>query len=151
MAQSKNTKFDEDNLYHKALLAVLEKRASDYINIAERKSLYNVIIAKEIRAIEMPQEIKEFKIDYLDGEELYRKFIEYKKTKSKDERDELKIMFVHPMKNKGSKIEVRFTDHWYRRKKNNTFLALEGGSIVTFVFDCKTEKFIVENVELWGV
>lgn len=150
-AQSKTIEFDEDNLYHKALLAVLEKRASDYKDIVQKKHLYNVVVSKELKTIELPNQIKAFKVEYLDGEELYIKFKEYKRTKLKNERNEIPIVFIYPMKNKGNKIEIRFTNHWYWRKKYKTTLGLEGGSIVTIVYDCKSEEFIIENVELWGV
>jgi hypothetical protein len=151
-AQTKksNNAFDENNLYHQAALAVFKKRLSEYGEFGN-KDYRNITFYRRDDSIKLPKKIGDFEIEYLGLEALVFKFRNFSKNRKDDDRNSIPIMEVLPMTSKEGKLKIRFIDRWFSSNSKNVEFALEGGSIVIFSFDCEKRRFVLENVELWGI
>lgn len=134
----------EANLYLRALQAALEENAKAYGNIESRRDLHNVTVERNIEINSgFPEQIKSFRIKYLDGQGLVKRY--------KEKKEEFPIIVIRSMGNEGNRIVVNLADYWISYKENNLNYSLEGGSKVIFRYDCHKGEYVIEKVELWGV
>lgn len=121
----------EQNFYYRALEKVLSNSTASVVE-------YDIHINSKF-----PKVINSSHIDYLYDSQLIEK---YRKEKKK-----FQMIKMFPMVNKGNVIKVSFNYYWISYKKKRLEFALEGGTTVTFRFDCEKKEFVIDKTDSWGV
>ena len=122
---------NEENLYVQALTEILPK-------------LDNVIIEYDLFLnAGFPKQINSAAIDYLDNQELIRRY--------KEKKQDLRVIRMFPMSNEGNLLEISFNYYWVNYKKKSLNFALEGGTKVIFRYDCAKGKYVIDKTVPWGV
>lgn len=141
--------FAHDNLYYQALLATLEKKKSIYADRINRSEYETIVVAHNVSGVphvwfkDLPSKIASYPIEYLGPDELSQK---YKKLKKK-----FPILVVRPMRNDGASIKIEITDYRFDFSDKRNGYSLEGGTVITFHFDCDKGFFVLADAEVWGV
>jgi len=137
---------DENNLYYKALISYLEKRAEMYESneYLKTQEYLNVLIEENSELTDgLPEKSGRFTMKYLDYTERAKTF----KTLGKEYR----LVIVHPIQFKDGKLVIGFSEHMFSFKKKVSFYAVSDGCRVEFRYDCEKKVFVVDKVELWGI
>jgi len=134
----------EGNLYLRALSACVEKQAHEYKNLGGGRDYQNRTVEKDtFLTAKLPAQIGEYRIEYLDRNELTAR---YRKT-----RKPIPVLSVRPLVNEGGMLKIGIVDYWFSYAKRSTYFSLEGGCNVFFRYDCDQKVHVIEKVDLWGV
>jgi hypothetical protein len=147
-SQERNAPVDENNLYYQALLVILDqapKSPPPYTHDA-LSGLYvyddyyhaTVEASSEITD-KLPAQVGEHSVEYLGYQGLV--------DRCRKLRKQFLVLVIHPMRNNGGHLEIGITFHWMSFKKKSLNYALEGGSTVTFRYDCEKHAFVIDSVE----
>ena len=149
IAISQETPRNQQNLYATALFASLDKMAKDWggINDASdhtiRTDYHRMIVEKDDVTESLPDSLGEYRVDYLDEDELVAR---YRKL-----RKEFAVLRIHPIKNEGAKFRINIALYWFSYKKETLNYALSDWSDVEFHYDCEKKKWMIDEVKLGGV
>jgi hypothetical protein len=150
-SQQPATRVNEDNLYHKALYASLDKMnvswgAIKYANGEPGPIDYHNMVVQENRDITngLPSQFGAYHVEYLDSQGLIDR---YKKL-----RKDFAILVVYPMDNSdGTRLRIAFNVYWISYKKNRLNFALSDWSHVYFRYDCEKREYVIDEVKLGGI
>ncbi|HEX7330991.1 MAG TPA: hypothetical protein VF290_05800 [Pyrinomonadaceae bacterium] len=133
-----------ENVYYRALVAVLAARAQDAKYASANDPLQHVIILKDHQInTGFPSRVGEVEIEYLTMDELRARYRSLKR--------EFPIFIMRAMSNDGHRLVISFTRHWVTAAKRTNELSLEGGYTVVIGFDCVRKELVVESAKLWGI
>ena len=122
----------------------MEKQAREYKNIGGRRDYLNRVVEKNmILTQKLPTQIGEYRIEYLDGNELAARY--------KRNRKPIPILSMSPMVNEGGMLRIGLADYWFSYEKRALIYGLEGGCIVFFRYDCEQKVHVIDKVDLWGI
>ena len=134
----------DSNLYLQALSACVEKQAQEYGKLGLERDYLNRIVEHNIFLTQkLPAQIGEYRIEYLNGDELVAK---YKRL-----RKRFPILSMRPMVNEGGMLRIGLADYWFSYEKRALTFSLEGGCNVFFRYDCEQRVHVIDKVDLWGV
>jgi hypothetical protein len=140
----------EDSLYYKALFASLDKMAKSWGKIDSSVGGARIgtdylkqIVQKTDITTNLPSQIGEYQVEYLDHQGLIYKSKQLKKPFS--------ILVGSPMINEGERLKISFTVYYFSYKKKMSYFGLSDWSNVYFRFDCDKREFVVDEVELGGI
>lgn len=143
-AFSRTADAPEGNLYLKALSACVEKQSQEYKRLNLGRDYLNRIVEKNIFLTEkLPTQIGEYRIAYLDGNELVATY--------KRNRKPIPLLSMRPMVNEEGVLRIGLVDYWFSFEKRAATYSVEGGCNVFFRYDCEQKVHVIEKVELWGV
>lgn len=145
-SQVKETINNEGNLYARALSACLSKEAEEFgrLELQPRSNFANRVVEQNnFLTDKLPTKFGDIRVEYLDADALRER---YQKT-----RQQIQILSLRPMKNKGATLKISIADYWFSYSKNSYNYALEGGCNVDFKFDAVQENFVIAKLDLWGV
>jgi hypothetical protein len=132
----------EENVYYRALVAVLTARAQDAKYASD--TLHQVIIMKDIQLNNgFPTNIVDTKIEYMSEDDL--------RARQTSIKHEIPIFVMRPIMNEGNRLVIPFTRYWFSTTKKTNVLSLEGGYRVVLVYDCARKEYVVESATLWGI
>jgi hypothetical protein len=139
-----NSTAPDSNLYLKALSACVEKQAKEYKDIDKERNFLNIIVEYHLFLTrDLPTQIGEYRIEYLNGDELVAR---YKKVGKP-----FPIISMRPMVTEEGMLRVGLADYWFSYKKRSLNFSLEGGCNVLFRYDCEQKAFMLDKVDLWGI
>jgi hypothetical protein len=142
-AQEPETKLEE-NVYYRALVAVLIARAQDAKYASDKDPLHQVIIMRDIQLnVGFPTRVGDVKIEYVSEDDLH--------ARHRSLKHEIPVFAMRPMGNEGSRLVIGFTRYWFSTTKKTNMMSLEGGYRVVMVYDCTRKEFVVESAKLWGI
>jgi hypothetical protein len=134
----------EENVYFRALGAVLTARAKDAQSASVKDSLQHVIIMRDIHLnVGFPSRVGDVEIEYLDEDDL--------RARHRSTKDEIPVFVMQPMSNDGNRLVINFTRYWFSATKKTNMMSLEGGYRVVMVYDCVRKEYAVESAKLWGI
>lgn len=143
-AQETNRTKLAENVYYRALVAVLTARAQDARYANANDPLLHVIILEDHQLnAGFPSRVGDVEIEYLTMDDLRARYRSLKR--------EFPIFIMRPLSNEGHRLVIGFTRHWFSASKRTNKLALEGGYTVVIGFDCAKKEFLVESAKLWGI
>lgn len=129
-----------DNLYYQALQAYVSNQGakrSDTLFVQKEDWFENPL----------PTKFNDQKITYVTAQELAELY--------QKEKHRIPLIIVRPIKNEGSILIVAFSNYYFSYQKNwrrkNFTYALEGGTRVKFRFNPTQNKFVILQIETWGV
>jgi hypothetical protein len=140
------------NLYETALSACVVEQFKQYGDqgAETRFRLLNRIYEQNSALTDdLPTQIGEIKIEFLDREAIVQRY--RKSKKSPYGRPQIPVSVIGPMKNDGTTLKIGIRDYWISYKKSVDFYALEGGCIVDFKYDSQLDDFAITKIDLWGV
>jgi hypothetical protein len=151
----------KETLYSRGLKACLEKEVEAYSKFTAR-DLYNVIVVDDSKITEdLPTQFGKINVAYLRYEQLAQKFKSLPKQKDKDkERARIPVIRMFPIRDEGNKLFFGYGNYWFDYAEKGGFFsgkkffynfALEGGCHAEIGFDSTGQKFIIEEVNLWGI
>jgi hypothetical protein len=149
IAISQETPQNQQNLYATALFASLDKMAKDWggINDASdhtiRTNYHRMIVEKEDVTESLPESLGEYRVEYLDEDELIARYRNLGK--------EFAVLRIHPITNDGVKLGIKIALYWFSYKKKTLTFALSDWSNVEFHYDCEKHKWMIDEVKLGGV
>ena len=133
----------DQNIYYRALVAMLSARARDNVEDT-RDPARHVLIVSDIQLNDgFPTRVGDVEIEYLDSAELRSRYRTMKR--------EIPLFVMRPMKSEGNRLVVGFTRYWFRATKKSDEMSMEGGYNVAVLYDCARKEFVVENATLWGI
>ena len=133
-----------ENVYYRALVAVLTARAQDAKYASANDPRQHVIILKDHQInAGFPSRVGDVEVEYLTMEDL--------RTRYRALKREFPIFIMRPMSNEGHRLVIGFTHHWFSSTKRTNELSLEGGYTVAIGFDCVRKELVVESAKLWGI
>ncbi len=144
-------------LYSRGLQACLEKEKADYAKFSARDlSKVNVEYDFDLTR-ELPSELGEIKLQYLNSFELAAKY----KALPKAERERgIPFIKIFPLSDKENKLMFNYNNYWFTysekggfftRKKFMFTRSLEGGCHAEIEFDPLQQKFVIKEAKLWGI
>jgi len=147
----------QETLYSKGLRACLGKEFESYSRFSDR-DLRNVFVAYEFDLTrELPTQLGETRIQYLNDHELSEKY----KALPKAERERgVPFIKMFPLRDKEDKLIFAYNNYWltysekggiFSQKKIIYRHALEGGCHAHIRFDPAQRRFVIDRVELWGI
>ena len=149
IAISQETPRSQGNLYATALFASLDKMAKDWGGIddssdhAIRTDYHRMIVEKEDVTENLPESLGEYRVEYLDEDELIARYRNLNK--------EFAVLRIHPITNDGVKLGIKIALYWFSYKKKTLTFALSDWSNVEFHYDCEKHKWMIDEVKLGGV
>ncbi len=138
-----------DDLYVLALRAAIEQGAH-----AQGESLAKEIVVEQLPDLidsfpPLPAVADGYKVVLLDRAGLLARF---------RQTGRFRVSVVRPMRNDGDgRLVVPILTYWFSHRGGNVFrharvmYELEGGTNVSFTYDCAVGRFVVEKVSGWGV
>jgi hypothetical protein len=125
----------EENVYFRALGAVLTARAQDAKSASVKDPLRHVIIMRDIQLnVGFPSRV---------GDVL--------RARHRSTNHEIPVFVMRPMSNEGNRLIIDFTRYWFSATKKTNMMSLEGGYRVVMVYDCARKEYAVESAKLWGI
>ncbi len=91
----------------------------------------------------LPVRYGDFQIEYLNSIKLANKY--------KHNKKEIYLLVIKPIKNDGNKLIIGISGFYYRYKNKVSSYSVEGGGNVKFVYDCNSNSFVIEKVDLFGI
>jgi hypothetical protein len=141
--ESDKTKLEE-NVYYRALVAVLSARAQDAKYAPGNDPLHQVIIMRDIQLnIGFPSRVGDVNIEYVTEDDL--------RAWHRSLKHEIPIFVMRPISNEGNRLVIGFTRHWFSSTKKTNAMGLEGGYRVVMAYDCARKEYVVESAKLWGI
>ena len=134
----------EDNIYYRALVAVLTARAQDAKYASGNDPLHQMIIMRDIQLnVGFPTSVMDTKVEYVTEEDL--------RARQRSIKHEIPVFVMRPMMNEGNRLVIPFTRYWFSTTKKANVMSLEGGYRVVMVYDCARKEYVVESARLWGI
>lgn len=134
----------EENVYYRALVAVLAARTQDAKYARANDPLQRVIIMKDDQLnVGFPSRVGDVGIEYLNADDL--------RAQQRSIKHEIPVFVMRPMSNEGDRLVIGFTRYWFSATKKTNVMSLEGGYRVVIGYDCARKAFIVESTKLWGI
>jgi hypothetical protein len=137
-------------LYYKALVAVLNEMPKPSGNVPSGfpggvpTDYYHVIVEANYEFTpKLPAQVGEHTIEYLDYQGLVDRCHRLRK--------EFSIYVIHAVQNEGTHLKINITVHWMNFKKKRLIYSLEGGTSVTFRYDCEKQAFVIDSVKSRGI
>ena len=141
--ETDRSKLDQ-NIYYRALVAMLGARARDNAEGDARDPLRRVIIMRDIQLNDgFPTRVGDVEIEYLDSADL--------RLRHRSMKHEIPVFVMRPIRSEGNRLVVGFTRYWFSATKKSDQMSMEGGYNVALVYDCVRKEFVVENTMLWGI
>lgn len=113
---------------------------------------YNLDLINELSA-----QLNDLKVEFLSDEDLAERF---KRLPKSEQKRGIQVIKIFPIKDKGNKLFFALNNYWFSYDEKGGVIsqkqliynwALEGGCRAEIGFDARERKFIIQNVELWGV
>ncbi len=144
-------------LYSRGLQACLEKEITAYSKFSAR-DLRKVIVEYDFDLTrELPTELGEIKLQYLNSFDLAEKY----KALPKAEREHgIPFIKIFPLSDKEDKLIFDYSNYWFTYSEKGGFFtrrklmftrSLEGGCHAEIEFDPLQKKFVIKEVKLWGI
>jgi len=134
----------EENVYFRALGAVLTARAQDAESVSLKNPLRHVIIMRDIQLnVGFPSRVGDVEIEYLYEDDL--------RARHRSTNHEIPVFVMRPMSNEGNRLIIDFARYWFSATKKTNMMGLEGGYRVVMVYDCARKEYVVESAKLWGI
>ena len=134
----------EENVYFRALTAVLTARAQDAKSASVEDPLRNVIIVRDIQLNEgFPSRVGDVEIEYLYEDDL--------RARHRSTKHEIPVFVMRPISNEGNRLVIDFTRYWFSATKKTNMMSLEGGYSASsasanfpFVYITKPSKLVCD-------
>jgi hypothetical protein len=152
--------FSQENkksLYARGLQACVEKEVAEYSTISAR-NLRSVIVSYNFDITsELPKQLGEITIQYLTDNELADK---YKSLPKKEREQGIPYIKLFPLYDKNQRLYFSYNNYWFTYAEKGGFFSrkkfmythgLEGGCHAEIEYDSTRKKFVIKNVELWGI
>jgi hypothetical protein len=134
----------EENVYFRALGAVLTARDQDAKSASVKDPLRHVIIMRDIQLnVGFPTRVGDVEIEYLYEDDL--------RARHRSAKHEIPVFVMRPISNEGNRLVIDFTRYWFSATKKTNMMSLEGGYRVVMVYDCVRKEYAVESAKLWGI
>jgi len=134
----------EENVYYRALVAVLTARTQDAKYASGNDPLHQVIIMRDIQLnVGFPTSVVDTKIEYVSEDDLG--------ARHRSIKHEIPVFVMRPMMNEGNRLVISFTRYLFSTTKKANMMSLEGGYRVVMVYDCARKEYVVESAKLWGI
>jgi len=148
---------NKESLYAQGLQACAEKEVAQYKKFSNR-DLRNVIVSYNFDITsKLPKQLGEITVEYSRDYELAEKY----KALPKPERERgIPYIKIFPLYDKNDKLFFAYNKYWFTYSEKGGFFSqkkflynhgLEGGCHAEIVYDSGQQKFVIKNVELWGV
>ena len=149
-SQSEIIHNDESNLYAQALFASIAKMKAAWgtqsnQNPNQLPTNYDRMIVEKQPELtdKLPERMGEIQVEYLDRQGLIERAQKLKKA--------YLILVGHPMTIEGKRLKISFTTHWIGYGKRRLLYGLSDWSNVYFRYDCRQEKYVLDEVRLGGI
>ena len=149
-SQSEIIQTDESNLYAQALFASIAKMKAAWgtqssQNPNQLPTNYDRMIVEKQPELtdKLPERRGEIQVEYLDRQGLIERAQKLKKA--------YLILVGHPMVTEGKRLKISFTTHWIGYGKRRLLYGLSDWSNVYFRYDCRQEKYVLDEVRLGGI
>ena len=147
--QHVSTKESDKGLYYEALKTYLEKNEQEYSRLFPERDFRNVIVATDSFITKnLPDKIGVYSINFVSYDELLELV---KKRTATDSEEKISVVEVHPIRNEGNKLVVKFVESNARYEKKQLSLAVSDGANIYFSFDCSKQSYIIDRVDFFGI
>ena len=133
-----------NDIYTLSLDAFLERGSDSDIKPDTNDRPAILVVASNFITRSMPRTVGQYRIEYLDGDGLRKRFAEKKSR--------FPVIEIAPAQTEGGEVVINLRKNWVSFPKKSTLeMAVEGGWIARWRYDCKQAVFVFATLGAWGI